>query len=391
MSHNLFERTTDFLGVFDNLSSSDAEGWKRAAQFREYSDPVINKHWQASEYPLDLVSRLGSLDVMTDGLDVPGHKKMSTLEAGLTLMEITRADASMGTVIAVQAGLAMRSIAMLGSEEQKSEYLPQMASCSLLGAFGLTEPDHGSDSIALETTAVRDGDEWVLNGEKKWIGNGASGGITVIYARMEDGNVSGFIVPQETPGYSATVIEGKLSLRAIHQAHITLKDCRIPAANQLPGCRSFKDVSRVLTSTRIGVSWMALGSAVACYEIARSYVLERVQFGRELAKAQIIQQRLANMVLDLSQMMLTCREVSQREDAGTLAPEQASAAKLHNTRAARRIAADARDMLGGVGILLENDIARHFADIEAMHTYEGTDTVQSLIMGKKITGFSAYK
>ena len=391
MSHNLFERTTDFLGVFDDLSSSDAEGWERAAQFREYSDPVINKHWQASEYPLDLVSRLGSLDVMTDGLDVPGHKKMSTLEAGLTLMEITRADASMGTVIAVQAGLAMRSIAMLGSEEQKAEYLPQMASCSLLGAFGLTEPDHGSDSIALETTAVRDGDEWVLNGEKKWIGNGASGGITIIYARMENGNVSGFIVPQDTPGYSATVIEGKLSLRAIHQAHIALKDCRIPAANQLPGCRSFKDVSCVLTSTRIGVSWMALGSAVACYEIARSYVLERVQFGRELAKAQIIQQRLANMVLDLSQMMLTCREVSQREDAGTLAPEQASAAKLHNTRAARRIAADARDMLGGVGILLENDIARHFADIEAMHTYEGTDTVQSLIMGKKITGFSAYK
>ncbi|MHB2252066.1 acyl-CoA dehydrogenase family protein [Corynebacterium hesseae] len=391
MSHNLFERTTDFLGVFDGLSEADAAGWKRAAQFREYSDPVINKHWQASEYPLDLVKRLGSLDVMTDGLAVEGHEQMSTLGAGLTLMEITRADASMGTVIAVQAGLAMRSIAMLGSAEQQASYLPRMANCSLLGAFGLTEPAHGSDSIALETTAVREGDEWVLNGEKKWIGNGASGGITIIYARMEDGNVGGFIVPQDSAGYSATVIEGKLSLRAIHQAHISLTDCRIPAANQLPGCRSFKDVSRVLTSTRIGVSWMALGSAVACYEIARSYVLERVQFGRELAKAQIIQQRLANMVLDLSQMMLTCREVSQREEAGTLAPEQASAAKLHNTRAARRIAADARDMLGGVGILLENDIARHFADIEAMHTYEGTDTVQSLIMGKKITGFSAYK
>ncbi|MTE10900.1 acyl-CoA dehydrogenase [Corynebacterium aurimucosum] len=391
MSHNLFESTTDFLGVFDSLSEADAAGWKRAAQFRDYSDPVINRHWQAAEYPLDLVQRLGELDVMTDGLSVEGHEQMSTLGAGLTLMEVTRADASMGTVIAVQAGLAMRSISMLGSPEQQASYLPQMAACSLLGAFGLTEPAHGSDSIALETTAVRDGDEWVLNGEKKWIGNGASGGITIIYARMEDGNVGGFIVPQETEGYSATVIEGKLSLRAIHQAHITLTDCRIPAANQLPGCRSFKDVSRVLTATRIGVSWMALGSAVACYEIARSYVLKRVQFGRELAKAQIIQQRLANMVLDLSQMMLTCREVSLRETAGTLAPEQASAAKLHNTRAARRIAADARDMLGGVGILLENDIARHFADIEAMHTYEGTDTVQSLIMGKKITGFSAYK
>lgn len=210
MSHNLFASTTDFLGVFDGLSSADAAGWERAAQFRQYSDPVINQHWQASEYPLDLVSRLGALDVMTDGLDVPGHEQMSTLGAGLTLMEITRADASMGTVIAVQAGLAMRSIAMLGSAEQQASYLPQMASCSLLGAFGLTEPAHGSDSIALETTAVRDGDEWVLNGEKKWIGNGASGGITIIYARMEDGNVGGFIVPQDAPGYSATVIEGKL-------------------------------------------------------------------------------------------------------------------------------------------------------------------------------------
>lgn len=391
MSHNLFESTTDFLGVFDGISEEDAAGWKRAAGFRDACLPAINEHWQKSEYPLDLVAKLGELDVMTDGLDIPGHATMSTLGAGLTLMEVTRIDASMGTVVAVQAGLAMRSIDMLGSEEQKQKYLPDMANCTLLGSFGLTEPNHGSDSIALETSAVRDGDDWVLNGEKKWIGNGASGGITVIYARMEDGNVGGFIVPQDTPGYSATVIEGKLSLRAIHQAHIVLKDVRIPAENQLPGCATFKDVARVLTATRIGVSWMALGSAIACYEIARGYVLERVQFGRELAKAQIIQQRLANMVLDISQMMLTCREVSQREDAGTLSPEQASAAKLHNTRAARRVASDARDMLGGVGILLENHIARHFADIEAMHTYEGTDTVQSLIMGKKITGFSAYK
>ena len=391
MSNNLFDSTTDFLGVFDGISAQDAEVWARARSFREDCLPVINGHWEKSEYPLELVRRLGELDLMTDGLDVPGHESMTARGAGLALMEVTRADASMGTVVAVQAGLAMRSIAMLGSEEQRSRYLPAMASCSLLGAFGLTEPLHGSDSIALETTAVRDGDSWVLNGEKKWIGNGASGGVTVIYARMEDGNVGGFIVPQDAPGYSATVITGKLSLRAIHQAHIVLEDCRIPASNRLPGCQTFKDVSRVLTATRIGVSWMALGSAVACYETARNYVMERVQFGRELAKAQIIQQRLANMVLDLNQMMLTCREVAAREEAGTLTPPQASAAKLHNTRAARRIASDARDMLGGVGILLENDIARHFADIEAMHTYEGTDTVQSLIMGKVITGFSAYK
>ena len=391
MSHNLFESTTDFLGVFDGITAADAATWSRAASFRDACLPVINEHWQKAEYPLDLVRLLGEKDVMTDGLKVDGHEHMSSLGAGLALMEVTRIDASMGTVIAVQAGLAMRSIAMLGSDEQKKKYLSDMADCSLLGSFALTEPNHGSDSIALETTAVRDGDEFILNGEKKWIGNGASGGITIVYARLESGDVSGFIVPQDTPGYSATVIENKLSLRAIHQAHITLTDCRVPAANQLPNAKSFKDTARVLTATRIGVAWMALGSAVACYEMAREYVLERQQFGRELAKAQIIQQRLATMALDLSQMMLLCREASTREEEGTLAPEQASMAKLHNTRAARRIAADARDMLGGVGILLDNHIARHFADIEAMHTYEGTDTVQSLIMGKKITGFSAYK
>lgn len=390
-THNLFDQTTDFLGVFDDVSEQDAEVWSRARSFRDDCLPVINEAWEKAEYPLDLVRRLGELDVMTDGLEVAGHTTQSPLAAGLALMEVTRADASMGTVIAVQAGLAMRSIAMLGSEEQKATYLPGMAKCEILGAFGLTEPDHGSDSIALETSAVRDGDEFILNGEKRWIGNGSVGDITVIWARLEDGNVSGFIVPQDTPGYTGETQEGKVSLRAIKQARITLKDCRVPAANQLPGARSFKDVARVLTATRIGVAWMALGSAVACYEEARDYVARRQQFGRELAKSQIIQQRLTNMLVDINQMMLTVRKVTDLEAAGTLRPEQASMAKLHNTRAARRIAQDARDMLGGVGILLENHVVRHFADIEAMHTYEGTDTVQSLIIGKSITGFSAYK
>ncbi|QPK79665.1 acyl-CoA dehydrogenase family protein [Corynebacterium lizhenjunii] len=391
MSHNLFAPTTDFLGVFDGISAADAAAWARAAKFGAECVGDINEHWQNAHYPLDIVRELGQRDLMTDGVAVPGHEQLSPIGAGLVLMEVTRADASMGTVIAVQAGLALRSIAMLGSEEHKKTYLEPLASCELLGAFALTEPAHGSDSIGLETTAVRDGDHFVLNGEKKWIGNGATGGMTQVFARLENGEVSGFIVPQDTPGYSAEVITGKLSLRSIHQTHIKLQDCRVPVENQLPGAQSFKDVARVLTATRVGVAWMALGSAVACFEKARDYVLEREQFGRELARTQIIQQRLSNMSLELAQMMLICREVSQREADGTMAPEQASMAKLHNTRAARRIASDCRDMLGGVGILLENDIARHFADVEAMHTYEGTDTVQSLIIGKKLTGFSAYK
>lgn len=391
MSHTLFEPTTDFLGVFDAVSQHDAAVWSRARSFREDCLPRINEAWERGEYPLDLVRRLGELDLLTDGLEVPGREKMTELGAGLALMEVTRADASMGTVIAVQAGLAMRSIAMLGSDEQKQQWLGPMARGEKLGAFGLTEPDHGSDSIALETTAVLDGDGFRINGKKRWIGNGSVGDVTVIWARTEDGEVSGFLVPQDAEGYTGTTQEGKLSLRAIKQAHIALDDVWVPASAQLPGAKTFKDTARVLTATRTGVAWMALGSAVACFELAREYALEREQFGRKLAQNQIIQQRLANMVMELSQMMLTCREVTARQAAGTLRPEQASVAKVHNTRAARRIAADARDMLGGVGILLERHVARHFADIEAMHTYEGTDTVQSLIIGKKLTGFSAYK
>ncbi|MBP3088620.1 acyl-CoA dehydrogenase [Corynebacterium sp. sy017] len=391
MSHNLFQKTTDFLGVFDDISEEDAAIWARARSFQDECHAKINDCWDKGEYPLDLVRRLGELDLLTDGLDIEGHQKMSPLAAGLALMEITRIDPSMGTVIAVQAGLAMRSIAMLGSDEQKKEWLDGLAKAEKLGAFGLTEPDHGSDSIALETTAVRDGDEFVLNGKKRWIGNGSVGDVTVIWARTEDGEVSGFVVPQNTPGYKGVTQTGKAALRAIYQAEITLTDCRVPLSAQLPGARSFKDVASVLTATRIGVAWMALGSAVACYEKAREYALERHQFGRPLAKNQIIQQRLTNMLLDLNQMMLVVRKVTECEARGELRAEQASFAKLHNTRAARRIAADARDMLGGVGILLENHVIRHFIDIETMHTYEGTDTIQSLIIGKQLTGMSAYR
>ncbi|MGX1738404.1 acyl-CoA dehydrogenase family protein [Corynebacterium flavescens] len=391
MSHNHLVATTDLLGVFDDISGEDAEVWQDARTFGGECLPLINDYWERGEYPLALVRRLGELDLLSDGVAVPGHRHMSTLAAGLTLMEVSRADASMGTVIAVQAGLAMRSIDLLGSQEQRERWLPGMAEGKLLGAFGLTEPDHGSDSIALETTAVRADGGWVLNGNKRWIGNGSVGDVTVIWARTEQGDVSGFLVPQVSPGYHATTQTGKLSLRAIKQAEIHLEDCFVPDSAQLPQARSFKDTARVLTSTRTGVAWMALGCAIACYESARIHVLERQQFGRPLAQSQIIQQRLANMAIDLGQMALTCREVARRESLGTLRPEQASVAKVHNTRAARRIAADARDMLGGVGILLENNVARHFADLEALHTYEGTDTIQSLIIGKKITGFSSYK
>lgn len=391
MSTNPLATGTDLLSVFNDIPEADLNAWKRAASLREPVEAVINDYWQRAEIPFDLIPEIVERDLLTDGLDVPGHETLSHLGSGLTLMEVARIDGSVATILAVQAGLAMRSIDMCGSQEQKDKYLPKMATGELLGAFALTEPDHGSDSIALETTAARDGDEWVLNGEKKWIGLGKGGDISVVWARTEDGEVSGFIVPQDAKGYDAQVIENKISLRAIHQAHIKLKDVRIPAENQLQNAKTFKDTAAVLMATRTGVAWIALGAAIACYEKAREYADERIQFGRRLSESQIIQQRLVDMQLEISQMMLLNRHIAELNASGKLTGEQASFNKLRCTRGARKVAADARDMLGGVGILLDNNIARHFADTEAYHTYEGTDTVQSLIIGKKITGVGAFK
>lgn len=382
---------TDFYNVFADIEGEDLKAWQDAATYAKEIAPHVNEAWEKADYRIDLVQRAGELDLLHDGIEIPGHRPMSRLAVGLVYMEVARADASMGTAIAVQGGLAMQSIAICGNQDQKDKYLDKMATGEILGAFALTEPDHGSDSVALETSAVEDGDEWVINGEKKWIGQGSVGHISVVWARMENGEVSGFIVPQDAEGYEAQTIEGKGGLRGIPQAHIKLTNVRVPKENRLDGAESFRDVAKVLTGTRSSVSWAALGLAISSFETALNYVKEREQFGKPLAKMQIIQYRLGNMLQDLTAMALYCRRLVTMEMDGTMTEQQASLAKVHNTRKARAIAAEARDMLGGVGMLLENNVMRNFADIEALHTYEGTDTVQNLIVGKTITGMSAYR
>ena len=382
---------TDPASVFAGLGDEDRGYWERARSFvQDEVLPVIDGYWERAEYPLHLLRRLGELDLLRDGVEVEGYPAMSGMAAGLVNMEISRGDGSVATMIAVQGGLALRSVAECGSAEQKERWLPSIAAGTEYAAFALTEPTHGSDSVALESTATATDGGFLLNGEKKWIGNGSVGGVSVVWARGEDGQVHGYLVPQDSPGYSATKIEGKLALRAIWQAHIRLDNVFVPHGNVLPGARAFKDTARVLLATRLGVAWSAVGHATACYETAVQYAKQRVQFGRPLAASQIVQERLARMLSELATMQLMVVQMTRLDDEGLLSPEQASLVKYTCTRTARGIASNARDLLGGNGILLANRVARHLADIEAIHTYEGTETMQALIIGRGITGTSAF-
>ncbi|KIC67221.1 acyl-CoA dehydrogenase family protein [Pseudarthrobacter phenanthrenivorans] len=382
---------TDPASVFTRINDEDRAFRDRARDFvQDEVLPVIDGYWERGEYPLHLLQRLGELDLLRDGITVEGFAPMSSMAAGLVNMEISRGDGSVATMIAVQGGLALRSVAECGSAAQKERWLPAIARGTEYAAFALTEPTHGSDSVALETTATRTAGGFLLNGEKKWIGNGSVGGVSIVWARGDDGQVHGYLVPQDSPGYTATKIEGKLALRAIWQAHIRLEDVFVPEENVLPGARTFKDTARVLLATRLGVAWSAVGHATACYETAVQYAKQRKQFGRPLAASQIVQERLARMLSELATMQLMVVQMTRLDEAGTLTPEQASLVKYTCTRTARGIASNARDLLGGNGILLENRVARHLADIEAIHTYEGTETMQALIIGRGITGTSAF-
>lgn len=381
----------DVAGVFTGLSAEDTAYRERAREFVQNEvRPVIGGIWDRAEYPLDMARRLGELDLLRDGVDVDGYPEQSLLAASLTTMELARGDGSVATIVGVQGGLALRSIAMTGSDEQRATWLGALASGEKLGAFALTEPTHGSDSVSLETTARADGDGFVIDGHKKWIGSGSVGDIAVVWARGDDSQVQGFIVPQDAPGYTAETIVGKLSLRAIWQAHITFDGVKVGADAKLPGATSFKATSRVLQATRLGVAWAALGQATACYETAVHYAKQRVQFGRPLAASQIVQARLSEMLSQVTGLQTLLMSLTRAEERGELTGPGASLGKYTATRTARDVARNARDLLGGNGILVENRVARHFADLEAIHTYEGTETVQALIIGREITGLSAF-
>jgi glutaryl-CoA dehydrogenase len=383
---------TDYFLVRDQLTD---EQYGRFIEMRRFVDrevlPVIAGYWERAEFPWALVQKLAGLGVAGDDIEGYGCPGMSAIACGLVHMELNRGDGSLGTFLGVQSGLAMRAIARLGSEEQKERWLPGMARLEKVGAFALTEPEHGSDAVALESTARRVGDEYVLDGAKRWIGNGTIADVIVVWARDdEDREVKGFLVEPATPGYEATVIEGKGSARSVWQADVRLEGVYVPAENVLPGARSFKDAGLVLTATRSTAAWAALGHAVAAYDTALTYTKQRIQFGRPLCSFQIVQDRLVKMLAEVTAMQLYCMQLARLEQIGRLTDTIAGLAKLNNTRKARQVIAEARDLLGGNGVLLENHVIRHMGDIEVIHTYEGTATMQTLIVGRDTTGVGAF-
>jgi glutaryl-CoA dehydrogenase len=313
---------------------------------------------------------------------------LSSVAYGLATHELARVDSSFATFFGVHSGLAMGAIAACGSEDQKTRWLPRLARCEAIGAFALTEPDHGSDAAHLTTTARREGDDYVLDGTKRWIGNGTICDLAVVWARVQDG-IAGFLVECPNPGFRAAVIEGKLSKRGVWQADIRLDGCRVPAANRMP-VGGFRAVADILSKTRHNVAWAALGEAIACYEIALAYATRRAQFGKPIASFQLLQSKLVRMLDEITKAQLLAIQLGRLKDRGLATPGMTALAKLNNAGMAREVAAIARELLGGNGILQDFDVMRHLCDLESVSTYEGTHEINTLVVGREITGLSAF-
>lgn len=384
---------SDFYSYESQLTEREQEALAALRDWLERDvKPIVNGYWERAEFPMQVVKPLADLGTLSYAWEETRPFENSAVFRGFVALELARVDPSVSTFVGVQNGLATGSIAVAGSPEQRREWIPKLASGEVLGAFGLTEPLSGSDSArGLRTTARREGDEWVLNGQKRWIGNATFSDITIIWAKDEaDGQVKGFIVPTSTPGYEATKIEGKVSLRMVQNADITLTDLRVPESLRLLNANSFRDTAAVLRQTRAEVAWAAVGTAVGAYEAAVRYAKERVQFGKPIGAHQLVQDLLVKCLGNITASLGMVVRVSEMLDRGEQRDEHSALAKAYTTERMRETVAWAREACGGNGIVLDYDVARFFADAEALYSYEGTREMNTLIVGRSITGEAAF-
>ncbi|MEO7002124.1 MAG: acyl-CoA dehydrogenase family protein [Ktedonobacterales bacterium] len=357
---------------------------------RERVLPIIGEHFEAGTFPKELIPTIAELGLLGMHLEGYGCAGLNAVCYGLACQELEYGDSGLRSFVSVQGSLAMFPIWAYGSEEQKNRWLPKMAKGEVIGCFGLTEPDHGSDPSGMETKAVRDGDSYILNGTKMWITNGGVADLAVVWAKAEDG-IRGFLVERGTTGFTTSDVHHKLSLRASVTSELHFADCRIPAANMLPDVRGLRGPLSCLDEARYGIAWGANGAAMACYEAALDYAKVRVQFGRPIGGFQLTQRKLTIMATELVKAQLLALQLGRLKDEGLAHAVQVSLAKRNNVREALNTAREARSVLGGNGITLEYPVSRHMNNLESVYTYEGTDDIHTLIVGQAITGLNAFE
>jgi glutaryl-CoA dehydrogenase len=382
----------DFLGLDRLLEDEERTLRDTVRQFvREQVLPDVGDWFERGYFPKDLIrelAKLGLLGMHLDGYGLPGA---SSVAYGLTCMELEAGDAGVRSAVSVQGSLAMFPIWRWGSEEQKERWLPPMHAGEVIGCFGLTEPDAGSDPGSMRTHARRDGSDWILNGAKMWITNGSIADIAIVWARTDEGAIRGFIVEKDFPGFSAPEIHKKLSLRASVTSELVLQDVRVPDDNVLPDATTLRGPLSCLNEARFGIVWGAVGAGRACFESALEYAKERIVFGKPVAGYQLTQEKLAEMALELNRASLVALHLGRLKDAGTLRPEQVSLGKMGNVRGALEVARSARTILGANGVTLEYPVIRHVNNLESVLTYEGTHEVHTLVVGEALTGENAFR
>ncbi len=379
------------FNVADFVTEEEREWQLKAREFAQTKiNPIIDQAFEERRLPVELLPEVGEFGAFGMYMNGYGLRGASSVAYGLVAMEFEAADSGFRTALSVQGSLAMGAIYKFGSEEQKQQWLPAMGRGEAVGFFGLTEPQGGSDPNTMLTSARRDGDQWVLNGKKRWIGLATIAKVGVIWAKDEEGVVRGFVVPTETEGFKATAIENKLSMRASLQTEIELTDVRLPADAILPGAKGLSAPFKCLNEARYGIAWGVMGAARSCLEAAVERSQTREVFGAPIGSKQIIQAQLADMFVEYEKGMLLALHLGRLKDAGTLTYGQISVGKLNNVREAIKIAGQCRSILGGDGITSDFPVMRHMANLESVRTYEGTDEVHQLVIGRELTGIAAF-